>query len=57
MTDISIALVDDHRVVTAGLRRFLESFPGVRVVGIADNGEQLLEMLPAWTPDIVVAIC
>ena len=54
MTEISIALVDDHRVVTAGLRRFLESFPGVRVVGVADNGEQLLEMLPAWTPDIVV---
>jgi DNA-binding NarL/FixJ family response regulator len=52
--EISIALVDDHRVVTAGLRRFLESFPGVRVVGVADNGEQLLEMLPAWTPDIVV---
>ena len=54
MTEISIALVDDHRVVTAGLRRFLESFPGIRVVGVADNGEQLLEMLPAWTPDIVV---
>ena len=54
MTEISIALVDDHRVVTAGLRRFLESFPGVRVVGVADNGEQLLEMLPAWAPDIVV---
>lgn len=54
MTDISIALVDDHRVVTAGLRRFLESFPGVRVVGVADNGEELLVKLPAWSPDIVV---
>jgi DNA-binding NarL/FixJ family response regulator len=52
--EIKVALVDDHRVVTAGLRRFLESFPGVRVVGVADNGEELLDKLPAWAPDVVV---
>ena len=52
--EIRVALVDDHRVVTAGLRRFLESFPGIRVVGVADNGEELLDSLPAWAPDIVV---
>jgi len=43
--EIKVALVDDHRVVTAGLRRFLESFPGVRVVGVADNVEELLDRL------------
>jgi two-component system, NarL family, response regulator LiaR len=51
---ISVALVDDHRVVTRGLRMFLESFPDIRVAGIAASGEELLAHLAEWRPDIVV---
>ncbi len=54
MTRISIALVDDHRVVTASLKAYLESFPDVRVVGVAASGEELLAHLDEWKPQIVL---
>jgi NarL family two-component system response regulator LiaR len=50
----SIALVDDHRVVSRSLKAYLESFPDLTVVGIASSGEELLEHLDAWKPDVVL---
>ena len=54
MQIISIALVDDHRVVSRSLKAYLESFPDMRVVGVASTGEELLERLDAWRPQIVL---
>lgn len=54
MSPISIALVDDHRVVSRSLQAYLESFPDLKVVGIASSGEDLLEQIDAWRPDIVL---
>ncbi len=54
MTVISVALVDDHRVVTRSLRAFLESFPDLRVVGTAASGEELLARVDEWNPQVVV---
>ncbi|MGO9258022.1 MAG: response regulator [Bryobacteraceae bacterium] len=51
---ISVALVDDHRVVTRGLRLFLESFPDLRVAGVASSGEELLRRIGEWRPRIVI---
>jgi NarL family two-component system response regulator LiaR len=51
---IAIAIVDDHRVVTRSLKSYLESFPDLSVVGIASSGEELLEHLDAWKPQIVL---
>ncbi len=52
---IRVALCDDHKVVTHALRTFFESFPDIRVGGIAVNGEDLLERLPHWPrPDVVI---
>jgi len=50
----TIALVDDHRVVTRSLKAYLESFPEFQVVGIAASGEELLDHLEAWKPDVVL---
>lgn len=50
----TIALVDDHRVVTRSLKAYLESFPDLRIVGIASSGEELLEHLESWRPQIVL---
>jgi len=50
----TIALVDDHRVVTRSLKAYLESFPELHVVGIAASGEELLEHLEAWKPDVIL---
>jgi NarL family two-component system response regulator LiaR len=54
MSKIRIVLIDDHRVVQTGLRSYLESFPDVEVVGAASNGEEALEKLEGWLPDVVV---
>ena len=54
MSRIRIALVDDHRVVTRSLKAYLESFPDFEVVGIAAGGEELLEHLSEWRPQIVL---
>ena len=54
MSPVRIALVDDHRVVARSLKAYLESFPDLVVVGIAASGEELLEHLPEWKPDIVL---
>ena len=50
----TIALVDDHRVVSRSLKAYLESFPDLVVVGIAVSGEELLEHLAEWKPDVVL---
>jgi NarL family two-component system response regulator LiaR len=51
---IRVALVDDHRVVLRTLKTYLESFPDIEVVGMAVSGEQLLEHVDEWTPQIVL---
>lgn len=54
MPPISIALVDDHRVVARSLKAYLESFPDLKVVGIATSGEELLQHLLEWNPQVVL---
>jgi NarL family two-component system response regulator LiaR len=54
MSAISIALVDDHRVVARSLQAYLESFPDLRVAGIAATGEELLAHLDEWKPQIIL---
>jgi NarL family two-component system response regulator LiaR len=54
VSKIRVVLVDDHRVVQKGLRSYLESFPDVEVVGTASSGEEALEKLEGWLPDVVV---
>ncbi len=50
----TIALVDDHRVVSRSLRAYLESFQDLTVVGVAATGEDLLEHLDEWRPNLVL---
>ena len=54
MTATTIALVDDHPVVSRSLQAFLESFADLKVVGVARSGEELLERLPDWRPQVVL---
>jgi len=51
---IRVVLVDDHRVVSRGVRSYLESFGDLAVVGIAANAEELLAQLDEWRADVVV---
>ena len=54
MTRITVVIVDDHRVVTRSLQSYLESFPDLRVVGTAASGEELLQQVDTWQPDVIV---
>ncbi len=54
MTAVRLVLVDDHRVVTRSLKAYLESFPDLAVVGTAASGEELLDHVDEWKPDIVL---
>jgi NarL family two-component system response regulator LiaR len=54
MEPIRLVLIDDHRVVRRGLRSFLEAFSDIVVVGEASSGEQALEQIESWLPDVAI---
>jgi two-component system response regulator NreC len=54
MNEIRLMLVDDHEVVRIGLKSYLETQPGLTVVGEADSGEEALVLAPQVNPDVVV---
>ena len=54
MSNFKIVLIEDHRVVSRGLRTYLESFKDIKVTGIAQSGEEALKNLDEWSPDVVV---
>ena len=45
LSRIKIILVEDHRVIRASLKLFLNNSPGTEVVGEASHGKELLELL------------
>lgn len=51
---IKIMLVDDHRLVRAGLRRVLQEASDMEVVAEASSGEEALELARLQPPDVVL---
>src|SRR5262245_65800186 len=51
---VRILLVDDHTIVRQGLRCLLESYPNIRVVGEAGNGEDALVQAESLQPALIV---
>lgn len=51
---IKIMLVDDHRLVRAGLKRVLSESPDIQIVAEASTGEEALELARTHVPDIVL---
>lgn len=51
---IRILLADDHAVVRAGIRQFLESAPDLRVVAEADDGPTARRLIAERRPDVAV---
>jgi DNA-binding NarL/FixJ family response regulator len=54
MSDIRVALIEDHDVVRIGLRTVLQSQDGIAVVGEATNGPQGLELLKKTPVDVAL---
>lgn len=51
---IKVLICDDQDIVCEGLQRILESDDGIHVVGIANNGEEALQLIPVKSPDLVL---
>jgi two-component system response regulator NreC len=54
MTKIRLLLVEDHRVVRAGLRMLFQAEPDMEIVGEADSGEEALQSVQTLRPDVVL---
>ena len=51
---IRVLVVDDHRLVRAGIRRILDEASHVEVVGEADSGEAALQQVREHRPQVVL---
>jgi len=54
MTPIRILLADDHAVVRAGIRQFLERAEDLQVIAEADDGEMAQRLIAETFPDVAV---
>ena len=51
---IHVILADDHTLVRAGIRALLEKLPAVKVIGEAGDGREVLNLVKAQRPDVVL---
>jgi DNA-binding NarL/FixJ family response regulator len=51
---IRVLLVDDQRLVRAGLRMLCESAPDMTIVGEAENGQEAIRLAEQVAPDVVL---
>ena len=51
---IRVLLADDHTLVRAGIRALLEKLPGVEVAGEANDGREVVDLIKAHQPDVVL---
>ncbi|UVE43914.1 response regulator transcription factor [Pseudomonas chlororaphis] len=50
----NLLLVDDHSLIRAGVRALVMDIPGYAVIGEANDGAQVLEMVERLSPDIIL---
>lgn len=51
---IRLLLVEDQTILRHGLRRLLDTQPDLQVVGEAENGQQAIDYVEQFQPDIVL---
>lgn len=54
MKKINLILADDHNLVREGFRSIINKNQDFTVIAEAQNGEELLELLPEQKPDIIL---
>jgi DNA-binding NarL/FixJ family response regulator len=54
VSSIRIVTADDHAIFRDGLRRLLESEPGLEVVGEASSGAEALRQVALHSPDVLL---
>ena len=51
---IKVIVVDDHPIVTDGIKKLIDSCPDIRTIGTALCGKDCKELLQKTTPDIIL---
>lgn len=54
MNIIKVAIADDHKIFRKGVMLSLRPFTNIKFVLEAENGDQLIEGLPAAEPDVIL---
>jgi DNA-binding NarL/FixJ family response regulator len=54
MKPIRVLLADDHALVRAGFRMLLQNIAGVKIVGEAGDGREVLRLIKTSQPDVVL---
>ena len=54
MSEINIAIIDDHKMVREGLRQLLEFEGDINVIAEAGNGEEGYKVIKTDKPDVVL---
>lgn len=54
MKKIKYAIVDDHKLFRQGVIYSLSEAAGLQLVLEADNGKELVEMIPKYKPDVIL---
>ena len=54
MSEINIAIIDDHKMVREGLRQLLEFEGDINVIAEAGDGEEGYEVIKTKKPDVVL---
>ncbi|HEX8297313.1 MAG TPA: response regulator transcription factor [Chthoniobacteraceae bacterium] len=50
----TVAIVEDNAIVGASLRRIVESTPDLQCVGLWRSGEEAVEKVPAFSPEVLL---
>lgn len=51
---IKVAIIDDQKILSEGLKMILSSDPDIEVVGTGENGKEAIGLCRAYLPDVVL---
>jgi len=54
MKKISIVIADDHTIVRQGMRKLLETYPELQILGESQDGDETVELAKQLLPDLII---
>lgn len=52
--EVTVLVVDDQRLIREGIASLLAIQEGIKVIGVAENGEEAIQLALKLTPDIIL---